>query len=109
MTEPSTDRSASVLADDAFLDALLDTIVPPEGAMPGAGSLSLAAAVRTAIADNALLAAPLRAALVALDKVARERDPGGLAALPAAARNEVVTAAMQQQPMLAMFPFVASI
>ena len=109
MTEHTSDAGANVLSDEAFLDALCDTIVPPDGAMPGAGSLSLAAAVRKAVADNALLARPLQAALAALDSAARERHAGGLAALDAAARNEVVAAAMQQQPMLGMFPFVVFI
>ena len=100
MTEPTSDAGANVLSDEAFLDALCDTIVPADGAMPGAGSLSLAAAVRKAVTDNALLARPLQRS---------ERHAGGLAALDAAARNEVVAAAMQQQPMLGMFPFVVFI
>jgi hypothetical protein len=105
MNEPSAD----LLSDDAFLDALLDTIVPPSDAMPGAGSLSLAAALRKELANNALLARPLQAALSALASAARERDADGFAALDAEARNELVAAAMKQQPMLGMLPFVVLI
>jgi hypothetical protein len=101
-----TDPSADPLADDAFLDALLDTLIPPGERMPGAGSLGLAASVRARVEENAMLKAPMAAALSALQTSARERDAGGLSALDADARSDVVAKAMAGQPMLGMFPLL---
>lgn len=103
-----SDPSANPLSDDAFLDALLDTIIPQEGVMPSAGSLSLCAALRRQLADNPLLAA-VPAALTALQTAARQRDAGGLAALDAAARTDVFATTMKHQPMLAFFPLVVCV
>src|SRR5688572_2229885 len=104
MSEPS----ANLLSDDAFLDALLDTIVPQQGVMPSAGSLSLCATLRKQLAENPLLAA-VPAALTALQAAARQRNAGGLAALDPAARSEVVAATMKSQPMLGFFPLVVCV
>jgi hypothetical protein len=104
MSEPS----ANLLSDDAFLDALLDTIIPQQGVMPSAGALSLCATLRRQLADNPLLAG-VPAALTALQAAARQRDAGGLAALDAAARTDVVAATMKHQPMLGFLPLVACV
>jgi len=101
-----TDPHADPLADDAFLDAFLDTLIPPGERMPGAGSLGLGAAIRQQVEGNAVLKAPLAAALSALHASALTRDPAGLPALDAGARHELVKAMMAQHPVLGMFPFV---
>jgi len=98
-----TDQANDVLGDDAFLDAFLDTLIPASDEMPGAGSLGLGAAIRTQIGSNPAFAAPVRAALAALRDAALSRHPGGLPALSADAREEVLTALMPQQPVLGMF------
>jgi hypothetical protein len=100
-----TESSADPLEDETFLDAFLDTLIPPVDRMPGAGSLGVASALRKQIASNAMLAAPASAALAALRASALERDPGGLSALSPAAREEVLSALMPQQPVLGMVQF----
>lgn len=92
-------------ADDAFLDALFDTLIPPSASMPGAGTLGLARGVR---AQLAAFGQPLEAEFTALANAAAERDPGGLPALDPDARTALVAAAMQRHPMLAMLPLLLS-
>jgi len=97
-----TDVTTSPLDDDAFLTALLDTLIPPSDEMPGAGALDLAAGLRKQLGANPMFAAPATAALGALRDAARARDPGGLPALDADAREQLLTELMAQQPALGM-------
>jgi hypothetical protein len=98
-----TDPSDSPLDDDAFLAAFLDTLIPPGETMPAASAVGLVASIRKQLAENAMLAAPAAAALSAVRDAALQRDPGGLPALDAAAREELLKGLMPQQPVLGMF------
>ena len=92
----------SVLRDVAFMDALLDLLIPPgdDGHMPGAGSLDLSDELADAVEADARFGPAITSALQAIRDAARARDPGGLAALPAAARLEVIETELAQQPAL---------
>ncbi|MDH5674102.1 MAG: gluconate 2-dehydrogenase subunit 3 family protein [Myxococcales bacterium] len=98
MTEPQNDP----LADDALLAAFLDTLIPPSDAMPGAGTLGMGSAVRAQVSGNAMLSAPVSAALAGLREAGLERDPGGFAALDLDAREELLKGIMKQHPALGM-------
>jgi hypothetical protein len=97
-----TDAATDPLADDAFLGALLDTLIPPGETMPGAGALGLAAGLRKQLSAMPMIAAPASAALAAVRDAARARDPGGLPALDAESREQVLSAVIAQQPALGM-------
>ncbi len=97
-----TDAARDPLGDDAFLDALLDTLIPPSETMPGAGALGLAAGLRKQLSASPMLAAPAAAALGAVYDAARARDPAGLPALDPEAREQLLAAVMAQQPALGM-------
>ncbi|MDD9941901.1 MAG: hypothetical protein OXU20_12725 [Myxococcales bacterium] len=98
-----TEHAPDPLADDAFLEALLDTLIPPEGPMPGAGSLGLSEDIRTGVVANTVLAAPVSAALSALRTRALEREPGGFSALTQDAREQLLSSLMDEQPALGIF------
>ena len=102
MTEPQNNP----LADDALFTAFLDTLIPASDRMPGAGSLGLADRVREQVTGNAMLQAPVAAALSSLRDAAIERDPGGLPALELDARAELLKATLTQHPALGMLQMV---
>jgi len=88
-TRPLTD------AEHGLLSAVLDELVParPDGRLPAAGRLGLAATVDEALRATPPLRAMIVAGLEELDAAARVRDPQGFAALPPGERVEV----LQQQ------------
>lgn len=90
-------EATPTLDDAAFLRAFLDLVIPPGRGMPGAGDLDLRGGLAAAAAGDV---ASLEAALGAVQRAARERDPGGLAALSPAAAKAVVDAAQAANPML---------
>ncbi len=86
-------EESAALRDPGFLRAMLNLAIPPEGRMPGAGDLDLWLAVAGPMSQNAAAFASLTAQLDAVRAGALARDPGGLAALPAATALEVVQSA----------------
>ncbi|MDD9936920.1 MAG: hypothetical protein OXT09_25130 [Myxococcales bacterium] len=98
-----TDSHNDPLADDALLEAFLDTLIPPSDPMPGAGSLGMGEQVRKQVSANAMLKAPVEAGLGDLRDAALEQDPGGLPALNLEAREALLKAALKRHPALGMF------
>lgn len=85
-TRPLTD------AEHGLLSAVLDELVParPDGRLPGAGTLGLAAAVDRSLRATPPLRAMVLEGLAELDAAARARDPQGFAGLSAVARVDVL-------------------
>lgn len=98
-----TDAHDDPLADDALLAAFLDTLIPPSDRMPAASAVGLTERVREQIEGNAMLKAPVGAALAGLRDAALEQDPGGLPALHIEAREALLKATLKQHPVLGMF------
>jgi hypothetical protein len=92
----------SILRDAPFMDALFDLLIPPgdDGRMLGAGSLGLSGGLADALEADARWMGPVSAGLRALRDAARERDPGGLAALSPGARLEVLESQLERHPAL---------
>ena len=94
------------VVDDSVLSAVLDTVLPPNGELPGAGGLGLAASYRQGAAQAPHLGASAAAVLVALPegfvgsateereavlRRAEEEDPQSFAALLNLAYNAYYT------------------
>jgi gluconate 2-dehydrogenase subunit 3-like protein len=79
------------LSQNAAFVAVLDAIVPrsPDGRLPAAGELGLAAAIEASLGAMCPLVAR---SLDALDALARERCGAAFAALPSAEREEILNA-----------------
>jgi len=97
-------ESASLLHDATFMRAILELVIPPseDGRLPGAGSLGLAGNLAGQIEADPILGPVVQAGLAAVQVAAMARDPGGLAALPPAARLEVVESELSAQPQCTM-------
>ena len=72
MTEPPT-----ALDDLAFMDALLDLVIPPNasGSLPGAGTLGLSLAVRTGLQADPMLGPMVGAGVQAIREAALAQHP----------------------------------
>ncbi len=90
------------LRDPAFLQAFLDTLIPPgdDGRMPGAGSLGLGETIVARIEAAPMLGPAVGAGLAAVRDAALERDPAGFASMPPHLRAEVVESQLAAHPML---------
>ena len=88
------------LDDTAFIDAVLDMVIPPsgDGRMPGAGSLGLSGAVVRSIAIDAQFGPAITAGLLALREAASGQ--AGLQGLSLAERHELVETTGQEHPAL---------
>lgn len=95
MSEPTA------LDDVAFLRALLDTLIPPMGLMPGAGGLGIELAVADAIASDAQAGPAVASGLTAL----REQSPR-FASLTSRERPSLVEAALDPTTLRAMLRHV---
>lgn len=91
-------QDAAATADAAFLRAILNLVIPPEGRMPGAGDLDLWPSVEASLAQNPAVLAGFTAALQGVRQAAIEQDPGGLAALSPSAAAEVVRVSLAAHP-----------
>ena len=89
------------LADVAFLSALLDTLVPPRGVLPGAGGIGIELAVAEAVASDAQAGPAVAAGLGAL----RQQTPG-FASLTLRERPSLVEAALDPATLRAMLRHV---
>jgi len=90
------------LRDLAFMQALLDLVIPPsaDGRFPGAGSLGIASAVAGQLEADAMLALPVQAGLQAVREASLARDPAGLPGLSLQARVEMLEAQLGAHPLL---------
>lgn len=95
MSEPTA------LDDVAFLRALLDTLIPPVGLMPGAGGLGIELAVADAIASDAQAGPAVASGLRAL----REQSPR-FASLAPRERPSLVEAVLDSTTLRAMLRHV---
>ncbi len=90
------------LYDPGFVQALLDTVIPPgaDGRMPGAGSLGIEDAVAATVDADARSGPLIRAGLAAIATEASARAEGGFPALSPADRVAVVNAVVVEHPQL---------
>lgn len=90
------------LHDAGFMEAFLDTVIPPGPgeSMPGAGSLGIEDVVAAAIASDARSGMLIRDGLAAVATEASTRAEGGFPALTPADRVAVVNAALADHPQL---------
>lgn len=93
---------ANPLNDPDFMQAFLDTFIPPnaDGVMPGAGALGIAAAVATAIEADAALGPIVSAGLAAVSKAALSSNSGGFVLLAPSMRAETVKGVLSHHPLL---------
>ena len=91
---------ANALSDAVFMTALLDEMIPPEGDIPGAGSLELMPAIEAMLEPTPEVREPIEAGLSAIRVAALDRDPGGLPALDADGRLEVINGVLDKDPAL---------
>lgn len=91
-----TDATTSPLSDDAFVRALLDTLIPPtaDGTMPGAGTLGLESALAAVVEADARSGAAISEGLAAI------RATGDFASLSPADRVSRIEAQAAAQPAL---------
>lgn len=92
------------LDDRAFMDALLNVVLPagPNGEPPPAGELELAAAVGQSVGTDPLLGPAVGPGLDALRDAAVERMAGGLPAMTAEEATTFVKERFSGNPMLMM-------
>lgn len=90
----TTTETPTPLRDPAFMQALLDVVIPPsrDGKMPGAGGLGLGATLADQIEADAMLGPVVLSGLQAVRDAALARDPAGFAGLSPEARTAVVEA-----------------
>ena len=94
--------TTSAARDSAFLQAFLDSVIPPgeDGKLPGAGAIGLGEGMAERLEADAALGPLVLAGLAAVRDAALERDPGGLVALSPQARAEVIESQLAAHPML---------
>jgi len=97
MTEP-----LAALGDQAFMDAFLDLVLPPNGGVPGAGALGLAPAVVAGLQGDPLLGPMVGGALTAVRDAALGEHPEGLAGMTAEAGARLVEARLAANPFVMM-------
>jgi hypothetical protein len=106
------------MAEDRFspeqvrlLGYVLDELIPPsaDGRLPSGGELGLHDHLATALRPLPALLEMVVQSLAALDRLARQRDPGGLPALTPSARAAVLTELAASEhavpPILALHAF----
>jgi hypothetical protein len=93
---------ADALDDAPFMAALLDIVIPPNGDVPGAGTLGLARAVAGGLRADPLLGPMVGPGLEALRTAALAQDDQGLAEMPPEARLALVREHASANPVLMM-------
>ena len=101
MSDGSTDRGRFTPAEERLLAPVLDEIIPPsaDGRLPGAGALGLARHVSRALGATPDMEAVIVRGLAALERLAAEKHPEGLAALPRDQRLTVLGDVLSVEPM----------
>ena len=95
-------ESPSALRDPGFMQAVLDTVLPPsaDGRMPGAGSLGLVSDLAESIEADGRLGAGVLAGLEAVREAALSLTAGGFSELAPAARADTVRQVLVEHPQL---------
>lgn len=101
MSETTPPRDAP-LHDPAFMQAVLDLVIPPsgDGRMPGAGALGITADIAARLEADPMFGPSIQSGLQAVREAALARDAGGFARLQPAAQREIVDALAASHPML---------
>jgi hypothetical protein len=99
MTEPPT-----ALNDQAFMDALLNLVIPPNasGILPGAGALGLSHAVATGLQADPLLGPMVKGGVQAIWEAALSQHPDGLPGMAPEAGTKLVQAQVSANPFFMM-------
>jgi len=97
MTDPT-----SALDDIAFVDALLDLLIPPSSDMPGAGSLGLSHGVAASVRADPMLSAMIEAGASALREAALAVHRDGLPALALDVARGLLSVQASANPFLAI-------
>lgn len=97
-------ESPAALDDLAFMDALLDLVIPPNasGSLPGAGTLGLSLAVATGLRADPLLGPMVGAGVQAIRDAALVQHPDGLPGMPPEAGTKFVQAQVLANPFFMM-------
>lgn len=91
---------STALNDQAFMDALLNLVIPPNasGSLPGAGTLGLSLAVTAGLQADPLLGPMVEAGVRAIREAALSQHPEGLPALTQEAGAKLVQAQVSANP-----------
>jgi hypothetical protein len=97
-------ESPTALNDQAFMDALLNLVIPPDasGSLPGAGTLGLSPAVATGLKADPLLGPMVGAGLQAIWEAALSQHPNGLAGMTPEAGTKLVQRQVSANPFFMM-------
>src|SRR5574341_1741715 len=97
-------ESRAALDDLAFMDALLDLVIPPgpSGTPPGAGTLGLSAAVAAGLRADPLLCPLVEPGIEAVRETALEQHEEGLAGMTPEAGTKLLDAQLSAHPVLIM-------
>jgi hypothetical protein len=97
-------ESPAALNDLAFMDALLNLVIPPDGSgrLPGAGALGLSAAVAAALQADPLLGKLVEAGVRELREAALSSHPEGLSGMTPEAGTKLVETQLSGQPFVIM-------
>lgn len=97
-------ESIPALNDQAFMDALLNVVIPPNasGSLPGAGELHLSHAVATGLQADPLLGPMVEAGVQAVWEAARSQHPNGLPGMTPEAGTKLVQTQVSANPFFMM-------
>ena len=97
-------ESPAALNDLAFMDALLNLVIPPDkpGSLPGAGTLGLSAAVAAALQADPLLGPLVEAGVRGVREAALSNHPEGLLGMTPEAAARLVETQLSAQPFVIM-------
>ena len=98
-----TEQDAA-LDDPAFMDALLNLVIPPSesGEMPGAGTLGLAATVAAGLRSDPMLGPFTEPGIATLRDAALAANPQGLAGMSTEDGTALLKAQLSSNPMMIM-------
>ncbi|MEO8188202.1 MAG: hypothetical protein ABI580_12660, partial [Burkholderiaceae bacterium] len=97
-------KSSAALNDQAFMDALLNLVIPrnASGGLPGAGALGISREVATGLQADALLEPMVGAGLQALSDAAVAQHPQGLAGMTTEAGTKLLQTQISANPFVMM-------
>lgn len=96
--------SSTALNDQAFMDALLNLVIPPDasGSLPGAGALGLSREVAAGLQADPLLGPVVGGGVQAIWDAARAQHPQGLAGMPPEAGTKLLQTQLSANPFVMM-------
>jgi hypothetical protein len=96
--------STTALNDEAFMDALLNLVIPPNasGTLAGAGTLGLSLAVAAGLEADPLLGPMVKGGVQAIWEAARSQHSEGLAGMTAEAGTKLLQTQVSANPFLMM-------